>query len=67
MLVRLLVLLAAILPLCAQDSEVTKFLEELRANRDDARTELLTAPKCHPLNDERAAIQAALAQVNSPQ
>jgi hypothetical protein len=63
MLVRLLVLLAAILPLCAQDSEVTKFLEEMRDNRDDARTQLLTALEYHPLNDERAAIQAALIQV----
>jgi len=31
MLARLLVLLAAIMPLCAQDSDVTKYLEELRA------------------------------------
>jgi tetratricopeptide (TPR) repeat protein len=31
MLARLLVLVAAIMPLCAQDSDVTKYLEELRA------------------------------------
>jgi hypothetical protein len=35
----------------------------MRDNRDDARTQLLTALEYHPLNDERAAIQAALIQV----
>jgi len=38
----------------------------LRRRNDDARTQLLTALECHPLDDERASIQAALLHLDSP-